>query len=248
MTAKLHWLWALLLLPRWAGAAVVVTYRGDAPNTFTFDPPFITDTEFDVNADGGADFRFVGDYLVTAMQSYGGNRFISVLAVAPDLGGSIVPVTIGNIIGADISFLGGAWHRHTDNSNNPSLATGYGLSTGPSPMQFADAYIGVEFAAADGLHYGWIQFTGYSHPTNGLPFMPVPGGVINSWAWETQPRVPIIAGAIPEPSTAAYIGGSAFLIWQRNANTRKQNKSAAANRWGLRVFIAWCNSKVQRVC
>ena len=158
----------------------MVTYRGDAPNTFTFDPPFITDTDFDVNADGVADFRFVGDYLVTAMQSYGGNRFISVLAVAPDLGGSIVPVTIGNIIGADTSFLGGDWHRHTDNSNNPSLATGYGLTTGPSPMQFADAYIGVEFAAADGVHYGWIQFTGYSHPVNGLPAMPVPGGVINS--------------------------------------------------------------------
>ncbi len=225
MTAKLHWLWTLLLLPTWAEAAVVVTYRGDAPNTFTFDPPFITDTDFDVNADGIADYRFVGDFLVAAMQSYGDNRFISVLSTPPNRGGNLVPVHAGSIIGADTSLLVGEWHRHTDNLSNPLLGTGYGLGNGPSPMQFADAYIGVEFATANGIHYGWIQYTGYSHPVNGLPAMPVPGGVINSWAWETQPGVPIIAGAIPEPSTVAYIGGSTFLLWQRNANTRKQNKA-----------------------
>ena len=209
MISKLRWLWALLLLPAWAGAAVVVTYRGDAPNTFTFDPPFITDTDFDVNADGVADFRFVGDYLVTAMQSYGGNRFISVLAVPPDTGGYLVPVLAGSILGVDTSFLAGDWHRYTDNSH-PVLGTGYGLNFGPSPMQFADAYIGVEFAAADGVHYGWIQFTGYSHPVNGLPAMPVPGGVINSWAWETQLGVSIVAGAIPEPGTALLTGLGLF--------------------------------------
>ena len=227
---------------------MVVTYRGDAPNTFNLDPPFITDADFDVNADGAADFRFTGDFLVAAMRSFESNRFISVLAVPPDSGGYLVPVTAGSLLGFDTSFLAGDWHRYTDNSSNPALAGGYGLNFGPSPMQFADAFIGVEFAAADGIHYGWIRFTGYSHPENGLPFMPVPGGVINSWAWETQPGVSIIAGVIPEPSTAAYIGGSAFLIWQRNAHTRKQNKSAAANRWGLSVFIAWFRSKVRCVC
>ena len=235
MNTMLQWLWALLLLPTWAGAAVVVTYRGNAPNTFTFDPPFITDTDFDVNGDGVQDFRFVGDFLVNAMQSYGGNRFIGVLAFFPDLGGSVVPVTAGSIVGSDTSFLAGDWHLHTDNGGG----SGYGLGSGPSPMQFADAYIGVEFTAADGLHYGWIQYTGYSHPENGLPAMPVPGGVINSWAWESQPGAPIIAGAIPEPGTAALIGGSSLLLWQRNATNRKENKALQRTARGL--FVSTLN-------
>jgi len=247
MTAKLQWLCALLLLPTWAGAAVVVTYRGDAPNTFNLDFPFLTDTNFDINADGTADFRFIGDYFVAAMRTYGGNRFISVLAIPPDQGGDVIPVTAGSILGADTSLLAGVWHRGTDNVNRPELGSGYSLNFGPYPMQFADAFIGVEFTAADGIHYGWIQYTGYSHPENGLPALPVPGGLINSWGWETQAGVPIIAGAVPEPSTAALLGGGTALILKRNANARKQNKSAAANRWGLSVFIAWFRSKVQRV-
>ena len=235
MTAKLHWFWALLLLPTRAEAAGVVTHRGNAPNTFNLEFPFITDVLFDINTDGTDDFRFTGDYFVAAMRSLGDSRFISVLAVPPDSGGYIVPVTVGSILGADTSFLTGNWHRYTDNSNNPALAGGYGLNDGPSPMQDADAYIGVEFLAADGIHYGWIQYTGYSHPENGLPAMLVPGGVINSWAWETQSGVPIVAGAIPEPGTAAYIGGSAILLWQRNANTRKQNKALQRTPRGLVV-------------
>ena len=55
--------------------------------------------------------------------------------------------------------------------------------------------------------------------------MPVPGGVINSWARETQPSMAIIARAILEPSTAAYLGGRAILLWQRNAHTRRDNKT-----------------------
>lgn len=220
MIAKLHWLWALLLLPGWAGAAVVVTYRGDAPNTFNLEFPWITDSQFDINADGIDDLRFTGDYFVSALQSHGTNRFISTLSIPPDLGGDVAPVQLGSIIGADTALLAGDWHKHTDNGGG----SGFGLNFGSNSMQYADAYIGVEFTLADGVHYGWIQYVGFSNPKTGI-LHTVYGGYIDSWAWETQSGVPIIAGAIPEPSTAAYIGGSAFLIWQRNAHTRKQNKA-----------------------
>lgn len=209
----------------------MITYRGEAANTFPYGFPFLADTDFDINGDGVQDYRFLGDPFVAAVQSYGGNRFISVQALFPDLGGSVVPVTAESIIGADTSFLSGDWHSHTDNGGG----SGYGLGSGPSPMQFADAYIGVEFMASDGIHYGWIQYVGFSHPEKGLIF-PVPGGFIDSWGWETQPGVPIIAGAIPEPSTAAYLGGSAYLLWQRNAHTRRENKALQRTPRGLFVL------------
>lgn len=202
----------LLSLP--AGAAVVVTYRGDAPNTFGF-LPLPSDADFDVNADGVSDYRFHTDgSFVAAVISYGTNRYISVLSTGDDQGGNLVPVSVGSVIGSNTSSLSGDWHRQTDNVIIPSLSTGYSLTSGPTPMQFSDGYIGVEFAAADGIHYGWIQYIGYSHPEKGIGY-PLLGGFIDSWAWETQPGVPIVAGAIPEPSTIVLVVISTVSLTQR---------------------------------
>jgi hypothetical protein len=199
-----------LLLALRAGAAVVVIYRGDAPNTFDY-LPLPSDVDFDVNLDGIPDFRFLSDgNFVAALQSYGSNRFISTLSVPPDLGGDISPVFLGSIIGADTASLGGDWHHHTDNGGG----SGFGLNFGSNSMQFADAYIGVEFMAADGIHYGWIQYVGYSHPEKGLGHY-LPGGFIDSWAWETQPGVSIVAGTIPEPSSITLLVVSALSLMKR---------------------------------
>jgi len=153
----------------------------------------------------------------------------------------------------DPFLLAGDWHRFTDNTGNPALASGYGLLL----MQAVDAYIGVEFMAWDGVHYGWIQYTGYGvaqvpvrGPNGeilGYTMIPLLGGFVDSWGWETQPGLSIIAGAIPEPSTTLLVGTGTPLLWLRNARTRKQHKSAAANRWVFSGFIAWCRSKVQCV-
>lgn len=195
--------------------AVVVTYRGDSPNTFDY-LPFPSDVDFDVNSDGLADYRFLSDgSFVALIQSYGSNRFISTLSTGKDVGGDVAPVESGSIIGIDSSMLSGGWHHHTDNVGNPALSTGYGLNSGAMQMQFADAYIGVEFAAADGIHYGWIQYVGYSHPEKGLGHY-LPGGSIDSWAWETRPGVPITAGAIPEPSATLLFLVASLAMLCRN--------------------------------
>jgi hypothetical protein len=203
-----------LLLALRAGAAVVVTYRGDAPNTFDY-LPLPSDVDFDVNSDGISDFRFLSDgNFVAALQSYGSNRFISTLSVPPNLGGDAYPVELGSIIGSDTSSLSGDWHHHTDNLPIPLLSSGFGLNSGPESLQFSDAYIGVEFMAADGIHYGWIQYVGYSHPVKGLGHY-LPGGFIDSLGWETRPGVSIVAGAIPEPSTMILVVVSAISLMQR---------------------------------
>ncbi len=192
-----------------AEATVVVTYRGDAPNMFG-NGVHPTDVDFDINSDGVMDYRFIGDYFVSAIQSYGTNRFISTLASGLDIGGSVTAVSVGNIIGSDTSLLAGSWHIHTDNGGGSM----FDLNFGPNSLQISDAFIGVEFAASDVIHYGWIQYVGYSHPEKGLGRY-LPGGFIDSWAWETRPGVPIVAGAIPEPSTMTLVVVSALSLMQR---------------------------------
>jgi hypothetical protein len=205
--AIIHLLLPLLPLTH-AAAQIVVTYRGDAPNAFKLpggtEPGVYTDTAFDVNGDGIADFRFTSDgHFVAAVQGYNGNRFVSVLSTGWDVGGNVVPVQAGSLIGPDTTSLPGNWHHHTDNGG----ASGFGLM---GPMQIADAYIGVEFKVLDEIHYGWIHYIGFSHPEMGLVF-PVPGGFINSWAWETEPGVPIVAGQVPEPAAVALFIGIGAL-------------------------------------
>lgn len=196
-----------------AGAVVVATYRADTPNTFNINFPFHTDTNFDVNGDGVADFRFTSGSFVAAIMGYGSNQFVSALAVPPDQGGYVIPVQAGSVIGADTALLSGDWHHHTDNTSQPHLSSGYSLGL----LQHTSAYIAVSFEAEDGIHYGWIHYMGFDSPDNDYFLPGVPGGFINAWAWETEPGKAIVAGAVPEPSAALlFFAGSLMGFGRRN--------------------------------
>jgi hypothetical protein len=201
-----------LLLLSEAGGAVVVVYRGSTPNIFDFSSQI--DANFDINQDGVSDFRFIRDGgagLLASFQASGDNRFISTLAIAPDVGGYVVPVVRGNLLGSDTTTLLGSWHKHTDNGGG----SGFGLIFGPRPLQFEDAYIGVEFLAADGIHYGWIQYKGFGHPNSIVDGFRIPpntlGGFIDSWAYESEPNKAIVVGVVPEPSNALLVAAG-FVI------------------------------------
>ncbi|MGC6458519.1 MAG: PEP-CTERM sorting domain-containing protein [Akkermansiaceae bacterium] len=60
------------------------------------------------------------------------------------------------------------------------------------------AYLGFRFEGEQGTHYGYALFTDTFSK----------GTTILATAWESEPDTPIIAGAIPEPSSAllAIIG------------------------------------------
>ena len=79
------------------------------------------------------------------------------------------------------------------------------------------AYLGVEFLASGSVHYGWVFID--------VPFTGINGGTVRSYAYEDEPNTPIIAGSIPEPSTAVLIGTGTTLLLKRNAKTRKENKA-----------------------
>ena len=73
-----------------------------------------------------------------------------------------------------------------------------------------DAYLGIEITMPDGIHYGYIRLEVGSFSTL---------GIIKSYAFETTPGVPIIAGSVPEPGRIGLILGAllAALLVRRRA-------------------------------
>jgi hypothetical protein len=69
-------------------------------------------------------------------------------------------------------------------------------------------YVGVQFEIGGNTHYGWVEVE--------VPFRGVNGGTIRSFAYETQPGVPILAGAVPEPSALLLLtSGLALPLCRR---------------------------------
>ena len=64
--------------------------------------------------------------------------------------------------------------------------------------------MGVQFFAADGLHYGWIRVRGGEYND----------GRILDYAYNTVPGQSISAGAVPEPSTLALLGVGSLALWR----------------------------------
>jgi hypothetical protein len=223
---------SLMLLPLLeAGAVVVVTYRGGEPNIFPVAPPNAASGSLDINDDGVDDFLFFRDAgFVSGIHGYGNNRVISTLAVSPDQGTYVSPVSAGSILGSDTFTLDGDWHHHTDNVSNPSLGFTYSVL---NTMQSENAYIGVEFDIGGNTHFGWIQYTGFyvAEFTFISPDGPVTviganvlGGFIDSWGYETEAGVPIVAG-IPEPSSSALLlFGGIWLIGRRTREQKRHNR------------------------
>ena len=63
----------------------------------------------------------------------------------------------------------------------------------------------MEFELADGWHYGYFDIVLSGDAA---------GAALLGWAYESQPGVPILAGAVPEPSACGLcvIGVGAILI------------------------------------
>jgi hypothetical protein len=81
-------------------------------------------------------------------------------------------------------------------------------STPPCDPDFVGTtgFLGLEFDITGNTHYGWARLT--VHTEFGI-------GVLHDYAYESDPGVGIIAGAIPEPSTVLLLSlGGIGLLWR----------------------------------
>lgn len=207
---------ALVAAAAWLGVA----QPGRAQGTIAYyqpPSPIILRDEFfgqfyplDVDSDGHADITFGYDFHFIGARSEGATRILIESSPPPNIGGSVAPLPFGFSIGLQSEssvlrwFSGVPW---ADPATDFDPITIYlnGMVSGSFAGQ--QAYMGVEFQRSSGTHYGWVSL--YVDSV-------APVAVIDSWAWETRPGMPILAGAVPEPSTwALLIGGGVLIVWFR---------------------------------
>ena len=209
------------------GAVVTVTPPANITSTNALGTPI---TEFfDLNGDGTSDFQFTCGVNTTYKAAYAGisgsyvayNAFAfenKVVGYAGSFGNYASRLAAGTVVNASSAFVYG---QYLTVLGSRFASKNYGqLRT--------QGFIGVEFEAADGLHFGYIQLkatvAGATATTlsSSLTFY--------SAAYESTPNTPItIPGAVPEPfSLAALAFGGAGLAGAAAYRRKKAGRSVAA--------------------
>jgi hypothetical protein len=186
-----------------------LTCRGDIILNWLDEPmvlsaPFFSEeSPLDLNEDSIIDFTFGYDFHFVGLRSEDSNQYLILPDPPPNIGGPVEPLDDGFKIGPESGDGSLDWF-----GTNTDFATLVSVFEGPSgPVyggRFAGqrAYIGVEFGAADGTHYGWIDI----YVASGAY------AEVYGWAYETDPGVSIIAGAIPEPSTMLLFAAGSVAV------------------------------------
>lgn len=174
----------------------------------------------DLNDDGWVDFSIAASYPISIdFHSEGVNRYLIHPSPPPNTGGPVAALDSGFLIGADsgdniLDWFGDNYDywsglmlefdtgRAGEFWNTPDA---WGPPWDPRSPPEMRSYVGVEFAAMDGVHYGWIEVQGH---------WSYPYAQIYGWAYESTPGMGIMAGAIaiPEPSTTMLLAGGLLTI------------------------------------
>ena len=178
-----------------------------------------TELDMDLNNDGTVDFRFIGTAAIAAgfqLEPKNDNKVLGY----PDSANLLAGYRARRLsAGADIATADQAplgWHGYRP---NPRLSVtglyllacqGFFQCAGdfkPGPISLTEGYVGIQFFAADGLHYGWIRVLGGFEND----------GTILDYAYNSVPGQTITVGAVPEPSTLAVlaVGAAAFCFIRR---------------------------------
>lgn len=196
-----------------APAAIVFTDGSKVVYTSGGRPGGSWNQDMDFNRDGAMDFYFtyvLGNRAIFSPFVNGENRILATKAPLPDLEKWGTSLESGDMIG--INTPRGEWWSLDDRINQYDYgAYLYGAGGAVSSVPFGEEFfLGVELHLEDGLHYGWIA----------LEFRFAHLGEIRGWAYETEPGVPIRAGAIPEPSATLLTGSAALALAQKRRRWR----------------------------
>lgn len=153
----------------------------------------------DLDGNGTADFVIDSTMgITTVLQANGDNRM---LAFANWDGGALLdPLSASVPIGPQPGLPDQFWTGRASISACSTIGC-------LGPWLGVRAYAGIAFRVDGAIHYGWIGLDNWDW---------VNVGNVLGWAYETRPGVPILAGAVPEPSTwALLIGGGVLIVWFR---------------------------------
>ncbi len=165
---------------------------------------------FSFDGSGTSDLTFTYGVTFIGVRSEASNRILVRTSPPPNIGGPVAPLSPGLAIGPESEIDSLAWYAGFGDNSFQTLIQCIDICTGDFRGQ--QAYMGVEFERSGVVHYGWVLLNIASQN---------PSGTIEAWAWETRPGVPILAGAVPEPSTSALlVGGGVLMVWFR----RKRNE------------------------
>ena len=146
----------------------------------------------DLNKDGLGDFWF-GD-----IDDYTPLNFVATCNGDNAIANGSAPLPAGYSLDASTSWGGGVYTLD-------QWLVLYGQEIGGAgTWHGVTGYMGLQFEAADGTHYGWVNMTVY---------VEFPGMTIHDWAYESTPGTGIVAGAVPEPSSAILAILGAITAW-----------------------------------
>jgi hypothetical protein len=186
-------------------AHAAVVYDNGSPDQVNASIALDQEYDVDFDHDGQGDCSFLQSPLpggASALKiSLEGAQLAEVVA---DGSGNPLAVSAGTLIGPNPS----------SGSFTITSGTLYNGTTPPvgyfSPG--TPGYLGFEFTSGldDSLHYGWVQF----ETTSGDPNAPT--GTVIDFAYDDSPNTPIVAGAIPEPTSLSLLAaGAAGLAMYR---------------------------------
>ncbi len=161
----------------------------------------------DVNQDSVVDFQFLVRNGAVTLIPLNGSAAIS-------SSGVYMPIAV------DISIESDAPETYEWSSDALSLGSGF--------YHTSNAYLGASYKDSGEDHYCWLQFYPVVVPPHppydlqGYTYL-----VQHDLARESEPNTPIVAGAVPEPSSVflAFLG--AFTLW--GLKFRKDHRQAGEN-------------------
>lgn len=163
---------------------------------------------FDIDGNGTSELTFAYWFQTVGVRYENGTRAFSFVNPPPDFYADPQPLPAGFLIGPDSATGQLQWfagYPPPYNLNNLVTIVNTGTS---GTFAGQHAYMGLEFQRGGATHYGWMLLQVSEN------FAAIAG--IESWAWETRPGVPILAGAVAEPSTwALLVGGGVLMVWFR---------------------------------
>ena len=176
--------------------------------------------DIDLDGDGAYDFYFRGGVgFEFWFVPVGQNRILSTKMPPPGQGRFTFPLTAGAVIGSfsdQAVWLGNADAESAYDFGSVVFSI-VGTEMGPAIRSTIPAdevrYLALEYHREGELHYAWVAIQSRLFHNNWVD--------VKGWAWNSEPNIPIIAGAVPEPSGGllGLLSAAVWLLRRRRCST-----------------------------